>query len=63
MSIIAFLQALPDLIKLFQLLDQRITEAKTDRKVSDDLKVIHAAFETKDPAKLNALFNNSPNGP
>lgn len=55
--ILNFMQALPDLIKLIQVLQKHIDEADVDRKVQDDVKSIHEAFDAKDPAKLNALFN------
>jgi hypothetical protein len=51
------MQALPDLIKLLQVLQNRIDEAEVERRVQDDVKSIHQAFADKDPAKLNALFN------
>lgn len=53
-----FIKALPALLELFKTLSQRIQEAQTDRKVVDDVKIIHGAFIEKDPAKLNALFNS-----
>lgn len=56
-AIINFLNALPDLIKLFQTLQKRIDEEGIERKVAQDVKTIHEAFDAKDPAKLNALFN------
>lgn len=57
MNLIAFLEALPELIRLFQVLAERISEAQLDRKVKDDLKTLHEAFEDRDEKKLNALFN------
>lgn len=57
-DIIAFLGALPDLIKLLQVLQRRIDEEGIDRHVKDDVKLIHEAFDAKDPSKLNALFNS-----
>lgn len=56
--IVTFIAALPDIIKLLQALQKQADEAETDRKVRDDLKTIHEAFNAKDPAKLNALFNS-----
>jgi len=55
-AFIAFLQALPELLKLIQTLQARIDEAALNRKVADDVKAINEAFQSKDPAKLNALF-------
>lgn len=56
-AILNLLKALPDIVKLLQTLQQRIDEAGVDRKVSDDVKTIGDAFNAKDAAKLNALFN------
>lgn len=47
---------LPDLFKLLRVLQERINAAELDRKVSDDVKTIHEAFNAKDPEKLRALF-------
>lgn len=55
-TILNFLAALPALFKLFETLEKRLEEAGVDRKVVDDVKTIHEAFNAKDPAKLNALF-------
>lgn len=52
----AFLKAIPDLLQLVKTIQKRIDEAKADRKVSDDVKVIHEVFVAQDSAKLNALF-------
>lgn len=60
-TIIGFLAALPDLIKLFQIMDQRIRESNLDTKVKDDLKTLHDAFDAKDQTKINALFNTPDN--
>ncbi len=56
-QIIAFLGALPALIKLFQVLQQRLDEEGIDRHVKEDVQTIHEAFDAKDPQKLNDLFN------
>lgn len=50
------LTALPDIIKLIQVLQKANEEAETDRKVQDDVKSIHQAFANKDPALLNDIF-------
>jgi hypothetical protein len=50
--------SLPDILKLVQAIQKAADEAETERKVSTDLKVIHEAFETNDPSKLNALFSS-----
>lgn len=57
-GILAFLAAIPELLKFVKLLESRIREAKVQRKVSDDVKAIHAAFENNDTEALNALFNS-----
>jgi hypothetical protein len=54
-----FLQVLPELLKLFQLLQKRIEEVETDRKVKDDVKKIHEAFATNDASKLDELFKQT----
>ncbi|MDH4163341.1 MAG: hypothetical protein OEW15_11730 [Nitrospirota bacterium] len=54
--ILLFLTSLPDLIKLLQIIDKTIQKGETDRKVKDDLKVLHQAFADKDGAKVTALF-------
>lgn len=56
-TLLAFILALPELLKLFQLLQKRIDEAQVERKVADDVKQIHEAFSTMDAAKLNSLFS------
>lgn len=53
-----FIAALPALFKLFQTIQKRIDEAGVDRKVTEDIKVIHDAFENADPKTLNDLFNS-----
>lgn len=57
-DVLAFLAALPDLIKLLQVLQRRIDEEGIDRHVKQDVQMIHEAFDANDPAKLNALFNS-----
>ncbi len=52
----ALIDALVELVKLYKILKKRIDEANIDRKVADDIKTIHEAFDTKDAEKLNALF-------
>lgn len=53
-----FLAALPALFRLFGVLERRIREADTNRKVSEDVKKIHDAFEAKDATLLDHLFNS-----
>lgn len=57
-TLLAFLRALPELFKLFKVLDARIKQANLDRKVSEDVKVIHEAFDAKNPDSLRTLFNS-----
>lgn len=54
-----FLTSLPDLIKLLQLIEKSISDHNVDRKVKDDLKILHQAFADKDGAKLTALFSGA----
>jgi hypothetical protein len=60
--LLTFLKALPDLLKLLNAIEANIKKAKTEevsqRKVTDDLKQIHEAFQNGDATKLKALFNN-----
>lgn len=55
--ILGFFAALPELFKLFQILQKRIDEAQVERKVSQDIKQIHEAFGSMDASKLNSLFS------
>ena len=52
-----FIEALPALLKLFQSVRASIKAAEADRKISEDIKTIHEAFDTNDATKLNALFS------
>lgn len=56
-AILAFLKALPELMKLIRVLQERVAEGETSRQVAEDVKTIHEAFSEKDPRKLNALFS------
>lgn len=53
-----FLASLPALFKLVQTIQKRIDAAGVDRKVKDDVKLIHEVFQDQDAGKLNALFNS-----
>jgi hypothetical protein len=55
-----FITAIPEIIKLLQVLQKAIDDAETERKVSDDVKTIHEALSSGDATKLNAVFNPSP---
>lgn len=56
--IYAFLVALPELLRLIKNLQKRIDEAKTDKKVKEDLTKINKAFEDNDEKALNDIFNS-----
>lgn len=53
---IKLLTLLPELIKLLQAMQSAISEAETDRKVKDDIRLVAEAFKTKDSTKLNQIF-------
>jgi len=57
MEILALIQYIPELLGLIKAIQNRIDEAKSDRKITDDLKSIKAAFDAKDPNLLNHIFN------
>ncbi len=50
------LKHLPQILRLIELLEQAEREAKTQRKVADDLEKINQAFEAKDATKLKEIF-------
>lgn len=52
-----FLKAVPDLIKLFQVLQKKIEEGKLNKKVAEDVKKIHEAINANDAQKINDIFN------
>lgn len=52
------LKHLPQILRLVELLEQAEREAKTQRKVAEDLEKINQAFEAKDAQKLKELFNS-----
>jgi len=57
-TFIAFLAAVPELLRLVRNIEKRIEAAKTEKKVKEDLEAINEAFETKDANKLNDIFNS-----
>lgn len=57
-TIWTFFSCLPELINLIRALELAAKEAETKRKVKTDVKTIHEAFSSNDPAKLNALFTS-----
>lgn len=54
-----FLSAIPDLIKLLQAIDDAQKAAALNKKVNDDLKVLHTAITNKDAAAVTALFSGA----
>lgn len=52
------LKHLPQILRLIELLEQAEREAKTQRKVAEDLQKINEAFEAKDAQKLKDIFNS-----
>lgn len=59
---IAFLGALPEILKLIKRLEEMNRQAKVDRKVKDDIKAINDAFKNDDAEELNRIFRNKPPG-
>jgi hypothetical protein len=57
-SLVQIIKLLPEIIALLNSIQKAIDQAETDRKVSDDLKAIKAAFDSKDASALNHIFNN-----
>lgn len=53
----SLLAALPEVLKILEILRVRIGEAEVKRKMKTELKTIHEAFLEKDPSKLNDLFS------
>lgn len=54
--LLAFLSALPELIKLVEKLQSKNEEEKKEKKVKEDLVKINLAFENKDAKALNDIF-------
>lgn len=59
-AIIAFLGALPDLIKLVESLEKKNRQAANQKKVKDDIRKINEAFDNQDAEALRRIFNNEP---
>lgn len=53
------LAALPEILKLLEAIQKNQQEQEIERKVKDDVKVIHEAMLSKDSKKLNDLFKSS----
>jgi len=60
--VLAFLSALPEIIKLVNTVQRMNKEADTKRKLKDDIKKINEAFEAQDDEALRRIFNNEPDG-
>jgi hypothetical protein len=60
-ALIAFLEALPELLRLIKNIQQEYEKRKIDKKVKDDIKQINKAFETGDIDLLNDIFNGVSN--
>lgn len=58
-----FITALPDLIKLLQVLQDAINREEAERKVKSDVKALHEAFKSRDASRITALFSNAPGVP
>jgi hypothetical protein len=56
--ILAFIAALPEILRLIDALIKDIERAQTDRKVKEDLALIEKAFREKDAKALNRIFNS-----
>jgi hypothetical protein len=57
-AFLTLITCLPELLKLIKSLQTAADQAEEDRKVKEDLKKIHEAFNEKDASKLNDLFSN-----
>lgn len=57
-TLIAFIAALPEIIRLVNKVQKEIERQQTNRKVADDIKAINDAFEARDAEKLNEIFNS-----
>lgn len=57
-TLIAFIAALPEIIRLVKKVQTEIERQQTNRKVADDIKAINDAFEARDAQKLNEIFNS-----
>lgn len=55
---VLLLKHLPQILRLIELLEKAEREAKTERKVKDDLEKINKAFEENDASKLKDIFNS-----
>lgn len=60
MTYLKLLALLPQIVKLIEALERAIIEAKTERKVEDDLTALQKAIDAKDPSMVNHIFNNMP---
>jgi hypothetical protein len=56
--ILAFIAALPEILRLIDALIKDIERAQTDRKVKEDLALIEKAFREKDAEALKRILNS-----
>jgi uncharacterized protein Yka (UPF0111/DUF47 family) len=57
-AFMTLLKALPEILQLIKALQKAADQAEADRKVKDDIKTIHQAFDANDPELLRRLFNS-----
>ena len=54
----ALIGALPEVLKLIQILQDAAREEQVQRRLRDDIKTIHQAFSSGDASGLNRLFQS-----
>lgn len=57
-SLLALIKALPEILALLKLIDQRCKEMKIDNDVKKSVASIHTDFANKDANALKSLFNS-----
>lgn len=57
-ELLALIKALPEILALLKLIDQRCKEMKIDSDVKKSVTSIHADFANKDADALKTLFNS-----
>lgn len=57
-SLLALIKALPEILALLKLIDQRCKEMKIDNDVKKSVVSIHTDFANKDADALKSLFNS-----
>lgn len=56
--LLALLAALPEVLKLIKLIQEKNDKAGVERKVAEDIERINEAFEKKDGKALSDIFND-----